>query len=225
MYKVCFSGWLVVKGRVFPKKSGETDKKKWKNALTVQKKHLMVCLNRSWLNRSAGDRLKKLEMVISSTSTSPSDTDFGYFSGKIRGSSSGPWREGRLFATVVRSFGSNFAWRQSSELLGLSSWKHSWEAGKKKKICSFVIPDSALRVPCQGSSMVMSWAVLRSDRAEMQIGIGSVQTKAALLLFEAVCKKSLQNRLFCEMPAPSRCRSQPDPRRCFFSHGLSLPRH
>lgn len=28
MYKVCFSGWLVVKGRVFPKKSGEADKKK-----------------------------------------------------------------------------------------------------------------------------------------------------------------------------------------------------
>lgn len=86
----------------------------------------------------------------------------------------------------------------------------------KKKICSFVIPDSALPVPSQGSSMVMSWAALRSDGAAMQIGIGSVQTKAALLLFEAVCKKSLQNRLFCEMPAPSRCRSQPDPRRCFF---------
>lgn len=28
MYKVCFSGWLVAKGRVFPKKSGEADKKK-----------------------------------------------------------------------------------------------------------------------------------------------------------------------------------------------------
>lgn len=28
MYKVCFSGWLVVKGRFFPKKSGEADKKK-----------------------------------------------------------------------------------------------------------------------------------------------------------------------------------------------------
>lgn len=86
----------------------------------------------------------------------------------------------------------------------------------KKKICSFVIPDSALPVPSQGSSMVMSRVALRSDGAEMRIGIGSVQTKAALLLFEAVCKKSLQNRLFCEMPAPSRCRSQPDPRRCFF---------